>query len=132
MGSLLKHIKLGRINTNHVINPDVVNGTSGLDTTRHRTESVAYIKCCLINVRLIISKTNMLQSMLLEGDTDICAIIETWITLEEETNMQARLVPSRYVIKSTSRLKHWGGGKTVFEYWPMHIPSSQWNAPHTS
>ena len=55
---------------------NVVNSTSGPDATRHRTESVTNIKCCLINARLIVNKTNMLQSMLLEEDIDIFAITE--------------------------------------------------------
>ena len=64
--SVLKHIKLGRINANNVINPNVVNGTSVPDATRHGTKSVTNIKCCLINAILTVNKPNMLQSMLLE------------------------------------------------------------------
>ena len=36
---------------------------------------------CQINCH----ETNMLQSMLLEGFIDMCAIIETWINSEETT-----------------------------------------------
>ena len=64
---------------NNAINPNVVNGTSGPDATRCRSESVANIKCCLINVnvRSVVNKTNTLLLMLLEEDIDICAITET-------------------------------------------------------
>ena len=107
--SVLRHIKLGRNNANNIINPNVVYGTSGHDATRHITESKANIKCCIINARSIISKTNMLQSMLLK-DIDICAITETWINSEEETAIQSRLLSSGYVIKFTPRPKCLGGG----------------------
>ena len=57
--SVYKCIKLGRINSNHVINPNVVNCTSGPDATRYRTECVNSSKCYLRNARSIINKTNI-------------------------------------------------------------------------
>ena len=49
--SVLRHIELGRINANNVINPDVVSGTSGPDATKHGTASATNMKYCLINAR---------------------------------------------------------------------------------
>ena len=73
--SVLRHIKLGRISNNHVINLNVVIGTSSHDATRHRTESVTNIRCCLLNARSIVNNTNILQSMVLKADIDIGAIM---------------------------------------------------------
>ena len=134
--SVYKHINIGRINSNHVIEPNVVNGTSYPKATRHRVESVTYIKCCLISTRSIVDKNNILWSMLLEGAIDICAITETWIISEEETTIQTRLVPSGYVIKSSPRpigveAMH-SVSKTTVKKQSTCIPSSQWNAPHRS
>ena len=79
-----RHIRLYRINDNNVNYPNLVNGTSGSDGTRHRTESVTNIKWSLINPRSIVKKTNMLQSMLFEKYIDICVITEMWTTSKEE------------------------------------------------
>ena len=55
-----------------------------------------------INAQSIVNKTNPYQMELIDSDTDVCAITETWLKTDDDLTMKMVSPPS-YNIHSTPR-----------------------------
>jgi hypothetical protein len=90
-----------------------------IDQKQHQPSQTA--KLCLLNARSIVNKIEALNELVLDGQPDILAITETWLTPKNGDHELAACCPSGFSGVHQPRASRRGGGVAAIFKWTISV-----------